>query len=347
MRFNNVAVSGGIISSTTSAITTIGTDNLLDGVTFHGTDLNVGTRQSEGNSVIAIRNGLTLDNVTVTLGRAGDCEYGLLNFQGTQTLGGVGEIIFTDLWNGSSACNRSDRNGLRVVDAGTTLTVDSGITVSGAQGFVGYSTIHGGTTNVNVINRGRIVSDAPESVLIQARTITNTGIIEQAGRDLTVTGNLINSGEVRPSVSSTGAGALDVNGIYTQTVEGTLTVVINGTTVGTQYSRLAVTGRAFLDGRLVIQKGAGYTLETNTTFTIVTTGGRNGNFQLVDGKQIDSTHSFDPDYTTQSNHILLRVIDPRSNAQADYPLFLPWVHSGAPLAVPAEIIPMLYLPLVQ
>jgi RHS repeat-associated protein len=99
-----------------------------------------------------VLNGLTLDGGTVKL--LGDNS---LAFVGSQTLGGTGTVSITAKTGGTG------KAGLRVANAGDTLTVAPGVTISG-DGFVGS------TTGGSLTNRGAIVSDDGGTMTIQGAT---------------------------------------------------------------------------------------------------------------------------------------------------------------------------------
>jgi len=132
----------------------------LDGVTINGNlDLTAGSGVS-----VTIVNGLVL-NGTATLGN--QTTWGYLNFNGSQTLGGNGTVVF-----GNSGCN-----AIRLASAATTLTLGPNITVHGRTGQIGYApSCIGGPQNVSVINQGAILADVNGgTITIRAQPFTNTG----------------------------------------------------------------------------------------------------------------------------------------------------------------------------
>src|SRR5262249_41612833 len=66
----------------------------------------------------------------------------------------------------------------------------------------------------------------------------------------TIAADVINGGKVSPGNDGT-AGTLSITGNYTQTYVGTFFADIGGTTAGTQYDQLVVSGAINLDGGLV------------------------------------------------------------------------------------------------
>ncbi|RKZ83649.1 MAG: hypothetical protein DRR19_18800, partial [Candidatus Parabeggiatoa sp. nov. 1] len=147
---NEFILSGGTLMGATVIA---GKDG--QGVTANRGTLNGVTMEADmlltNHSQVTIKNGLTL-NSTATLGLENSGYYGILNFEGTQTLDGTGTVVFA---------NHSGSNGLRVMQAETTLTIASDITIRGATGLIGY--------RGNFINHGRILAD------VERGTITLNG----------------------------------------------------------------------------------------------------------------------------------------------------------------------------
>ena len=84
-----------------------------------------------------------------------------------------------------------------------------------------------------------------------------------------------NNGTVGPGAS---AGTLTISGNYVQGPDGTLAVELGGTTPGTDFDVLKVTGNATLDGTLVVTRTAGTTLTQGSEFEFLTYGSRSGDF---------------------------------------------------------------------
>ncbi|MEA2469788.1 MAG: hypothetical protein QOE38_787 [Thermoleophilaceae bacterium] len=153
--------------------------------------------------------------------------------------------------------------------------------------------------NLQLTNSGAIT-------VASGKTFTLGGIFSQSAGTTTVDGTLtapaatfpISGGTVRGggtligNVSNTGGtfapgsspGTLTVTGNYTQGAGGTLAVDVAGTTAGTGYDRLSVSGNVSLDGSLAIATGTGFTPPSGQTYQVVTAGGtRTGTFATVTG----------------------------------------------------------------
>ena len=108
----------------------------LDGVTTSGNlDLT-----GSANVYAYVANGLTLDNATIYLGNASGMTYGTLYFEGTQTLGGAGTVLF----------GKSGANNINNYWGGAGLTIGPQITLRGSNG-----NLNGGT----LVNEGTICAD--------------------------------------------------------------------------------------------------------------------------------------------------------------------------------------------
>jgi hypothetical protein len=135
-------LSGGVIQPGTGGqgLTLTSQGGTLDGVT---TAADLATSSGANGANAYVTNGLTLQKATVRLGNAASGPYGLLIFQGDQTLGGSGTVLF----------GKTGNNSL-FADYGTTLTIGPNITVAGSSGALG-----GYYTHSAIINRGKIAAD--------------------------------------------------------------------------------------------------------------------------------------------------------------------------------------------
>ena len=168
---------------------------------------------------VTVRGGLTLDG-TIELGSTNNTSYyGDLNFQGAQTLGGTGSVVFGD--SGNNAINTASANG----DSGT-LTIGPGITIDGEYGLIGYD---GGGNQTPLVVQGTIASTGGENISIYGAGWTNSGTLEaENGGTLRLNGTWTDSGTIIADSSSAvylggtfslgssssfgGAGSLDLTG---------------------------------------------------------------------------------------------------------------------------------------
>ena len=170
-------------------------------------------------ATVTVRGGLTLDG-TIELGSTNNTSYyGDLNFQGAQTLGGTGSVVFGD--SGNNAINTASANG----DSGT-LTIGPGITIDGEYGLIGYD---GGGNQTPLVVQGTIASTGGENISIYGAGWTNSGTLEaENGGTLRLNGTWTDSGTIIADSSSAvylggtfslgssssfgGAGSLDLTG---------------------------------------------------------------------------------------------------------------------------------------
>jgi hypothetical protein len=158
-----------------------------------------------------------------------------------------------------------------------TVTVGSGSTLQ----VVGDYTQYAGLTSL----AGGVLG-ASGTVNIQGGTLSGYG---------TINASVINAGVL--SVGAAAAtGTLSINGNYTQTSGGTLNIRLGGTTAGSQYDQLIVTGVATLDGTLNVSLINGFVPAPGNSFKVLTFGSRTGNFATMNGLNLGGGHSLTPSY---------------------------------------------------
>jgi hypothetical protein len=188
-------VQGGRVETAGGAALVPQFELTLDGVTL-GSNLSI----PDGASVL-VQNGLTLDDVTVTLLDGTVPFIGpRIRFDGTQALGGDGDIVF-----GGTA-----DDGTVVAGSGSTLTIGSGITIHGERG--GAVGVLGA-----VVNQGTISAAVNSRVIdVTGSSVTNEGTIEalNGGGILFGIGPFTNTGDVTVGTGST---ARVLSGTYLQT----------------------------------------------------------------------------------------------------------------------------------
>jgi hypothetical protein len=123
--------------------------------------------------------------------------------------------------------------------------------------------------------------------LNNAGLIVKTGAGSQSNLSLPVS----NSGTVEVVL-----GTLTVNGTYTQTADGVLTVHLAGTAAGTQYGRLQVNGAARLDGTLNVLLDDGFSPVEGNTFRVLTFNSRSGDFATKNFPDLGDGLALNPAY---------------------------------------------------
>lgn len=161
----SVTLSGGTLKGGNLPGMTVSGSLTLDGVTLNG-DLTVSS-----NASLYVKNGLTLNNAKLILSSTG--YYAYVYFQGTQTLGGTGEVVFA----GTSYTGYFYAQGTDDTAAGgATLTIGANITIHGKNGYIGVShaydsIVNNGTINADDANGGIALYGGTHS------TLTNQGAI--------------------------------------------------------------------------------------------------------------------------------------------------------------------------
>jgi len=119
-----------------------------------------------------------------------------------------------------------------------------------------------------------------------------------------ILGNVTNSGTCKPGLTP---GSISISGDYTQTTAGTLEAEIGGTTAGTEYDTLSVSGRAILLGTLRVELIDGFEPAIGDTFDIVTGGLISTKFATIDMPTLPNLFGLQLD--AQEDALLVHVID--------------------------------------
>jgi len=180
-------------------------------------------------------------------------------------------------------------------NANATTTMSAGASESFINNGNFYKNTASTTTTMNVpftndgivqVNAGSLVfqqgMDNGENTTINLGAgILNPGetLILDTGDSLigsgTLDSNLVNAGTVSPGASP---GIITVDGDYTQDSSGTLAIELGGTTPGSGYDQLAVTGAVTFGGTLDVSLIPDFTPTADQSFTIMTYASRSGEF---------------------------------------------------------------------
>jgi hypothetical protein len=152
-------------------------------------------------------------------------------------------------------------NGVAFSNAGTVQVQ------AGALEFDGGFTQSAGATQLN--GTGLAGTGA---FLFSGGTLTGAG---------TIAASVMNNGATITPGGAAAAGKITITGNYTQSGSGTLAADIGGTTAGTQYDQLAVSGTATLGGALNATQLGGFTPVGGNSFDVVTAATRTGTFGTV------------------------------------------------------------------
>jgi hypothetical protein len=194
---------------------------------------------------------------------------------------------------------------------------NNGLTSLAAIGAEGALTLQNGQaliTTASLSNAGKITIGANSSLKVGGSLTQTTGVATVDGTltaplGLTLQkGSIVGQGTLVAAVTSDStvtagdstskAGKLTVTGAYAENSTGILNVAIGGTTVGTQYSQLAISNEANLNGTLNIKRINGFLPKVGDTFTILSAHEVKGKFSTVNGLNINLSEHFEIRYTT-------------------------------------------------
>jgi hypothetical protein len=271
---SNTTLSGGgviVLASLNSVITNTGSNRTLT----NSDNLIRGTGQIGYDSLSMVNSAAGIIQADV----AGQSL--LLNGSGTFTNNGLmlasnGATLY---FSGTGAITNS--GGTLHVLATSLIKGDGGITQT-----AGTIDLDGGNMNFPLgvdLNGGQLIGNG-----------TFTGPIRNDG------------GIVGPGHSP---GKITLTGDYTQGATGTLNIEIGGTTAGTGYDQLVVSGIATLGGTLSITAINGFQPAVGDVYTLITAGSFSGSFATINingftGKIDSSTNGITLTVTTVSSQLL-------------------------------------------
>ncbi len=208
--------------------------------------------------------------------------------------------------------NSSSRNALSTLATNSSTGV---FTVTGGQVLSDSAT---GLTNagaVTVASSSKLTLTKASATYTQSAgtttvdgTLTADGGMTFSGGSVFGNGGTLSAGTNTVTNSATfnigdavmTAGTESIEGNYTQTSAGNLDVDIGGTTAGTQYDQLNITGEASLNGELNLDLINGFVPTMTETFEILTAGSVTGVFSSVNGSEINSSEHFGVVYNTKN-----------------------------------------------
>jgi hypothetical protein len=189
---------------------------------------------------------------------------------------------------GTSSGSVTVASGSTLNLSGYTLTSNSSISGAGSVAFTGGTSTLAGT-----------ISASGGVSIASAATVNTSG-------SATLNTSLTNSGTL--AVAGSGAaGTLTINGNYTQNAGAFLNMEIGGTTAGSQYDQLVISGQANLGGTLNVSYLGGYTPPSGSSYALLTYGSHSGTFSSVSGT------SMTPQYNS-GNFSLLALRTPDEEA---------------------------------
>ncbi|GAA0400649.1 outer membrane autotransporter barrel domain-containing protein [Pseudomonas extremaustralis] len=191
-------------------------------------------------------------------------------------------------------------------DLGQLGTVGSAAQYQGFDSFEKDGTSAWTLTGTDTVSRiwavkaGTLVLD-DSAQLAGALGIQNSGTLNTG--TASIAGGVINAGNLSIGTVATPYATLSIGGDYTQGSHGALNINAFSTS---QYSKLAITGNAFLAGALNVDVKSGNTLGIGNQLqnVLTTTGHINGTFDSVSDNSL--LFNFTPTYTT--NSVSLNVV---------------------------------------
>jgi fibronectin-binding autotransporter adhesin len=216
---------------------------------------------------------------------------------GTYTLGGTMEFTGANIVNNAANLTISGSaakilngttNGLAnfANNTGTLIVTGSGSFTTGSAAFTNSG-------KVTVAKGSTLTVGGGDAYNQFAGTTTVDGTLSGSSTGINVTGGtILGAGKLNGNVTVGGsgtaptisagdsgkAGLLAITGNYTQLSSATMNSFIGGTTVGTQYSQLQVSGTASLAGTLTVTLASGFTPTVGSTFTVFTAASISGAF---------------------------------------------------------------------
>jgi len=239
---------------------------------------------------------------------------GILQFNGANivtnaasiTLSGTGSQIISEIsanalanfaMNASTGAFMLASNQ-NLTTAGGSFTNAGALTIKKGSIFtVGGSSFNftqtGGTSTID----GKLTSSAAGTLTLNGGSLFGGGTLGFAITD---------AATITPGDSSTKTGILTVSSTYTQSSNGVLDMSIGGTTQGTQYDELKVSGAATLNGTLNISLVNKFTPTVGQTFDILNGASLTGAFSTINGLSINSSEHFSP--SQSATDIILTVV---------------------------------------
>ncbi len=261
-----------LINGTASNAGSNGTGVLVDAITMQAVDINVqgqgGGSGLDGIGVDFINSQLTASNNISVAGTGSAAASGASEGVVLDNAAMTASNININATAGNVSFGMfSESNGTLNVTGSVNLDTTGGIFIED-----GTLAINGG--NYTQTEDLYINSSA---TFQRAAGFTNEGNISGTGTVDVNAGTLVNNGTVSAGFSP---GTLTVSGNYNQTASGLLDVELNGTTAGTDYDVLNVTGNANLDGTLNVTETTSF-INGGETFTIINAGNVSGNFTTI------------------------------------------------------------------
>jgi T5SS/PEP-CTERM-associated repeat protein len=258
-------------SSNTTTSRTLSVDDWHTDMARRG--MIVGLTSDDVSVVNVVKNGasggMTLSTRAATLGDVAGAS-GTLNVNNS-TFNVLASSVDTELIIGRGG------TGTLVVQGGGKVNVSGAsgdATIGQVAGSVGTATVTGagsswtttGALRVGLAGQGALTVASGGTVTASSVVVGSLGTVHGDG---TIVGAVQNSGIVAPGMSP---GILHITGSYTQTSTGQLQIELAGTTPGSQYDQLIMSGIIVLDGTLQVTTLNGFAPKALDRFNIFQSG---------------------------------------------------------------------------
>ena len=283
--------SGGTQSGT--GVTALGGSSTLDSSTLAlilsgRTVTNSGSLTWNGTNALQLNSGAAWNNLSQSTFQVHNdatvtAAVGTGTFANAGTFtksGGTGTTTFTSLVAFNNTGSVNIQTGTLSLAAGSNsggILLSSGATLN----FAGSYTL---TTGSAIGDSGAVVFSGGTTTV--AGSITASTITIQSGAAITgaatLSGMVTNSGTIHVGGAGV-AGTLTIMGNFTQTSTGVLNVEIGGTSAGSQFDQLVISGMATLGGTLNVTLLNGFVPATGNTFPVLTFSSSSGSFATTTG----------------------------------------------------------------
>lgn len=238
---------------------------------------NVGTFTlvtPNANDVVNLANGMlgSGQDATSISGTSGGVGFTQANVRNSGIAIDTTSVAGTDTVTVTSASNNHGNTSLNVIAGAEAGDI---ININGTTTFSGTTTLDAKTINLNANVTNAVTGSTATLVNVTAPGQIQDGIDAVAGGGTvhiaagSYSGNVDTSAK---SVSLDPAGAVSSTGNWTLDNNDTLNVAINGTTAGTQYDQINVTGNLALGGAILNVTGSYTPLKTDTFDIVKATG---------------------------------------------------------------------------
>lgn len=298
-----------------------------------GSTLNISgelTLGEDGIGTISVQQGGKLTTGATLMGKLP--MFGI----GVSTVTGAGST-WTN--NGDIVVGREGEAAIRVLSGGVATTSGS-VFLGELSGSAGSATISGvGATwtiggNLVVGNSGtgpsngiRVLSGGSLSVA-GLLTVASNGLIESNAK---ISADLVNGGTIDPgSDLSITAGALQLDGTYTQTAGGKLKFDLGGTLPATDYDQLLVSEAVSLNGTLEVRLHSPFMPIVGNAFNIIDGASISGTFNTLQLPTLPSGTSWNKSQLYTTGTLLVTIAgDFDADGDVDGGDFLLWQSGGS------------------